>query len=52
MGFFGSLLQAAVDTATLPIAAAIDIVELGKNNRTGRQVDRIAEDLDDAIDAY
>lgn len=52
MGFFGSLLQAAVDTATLPIVAAIDVVELGKNNRTGRHVDKIAEALDDAIDSY
>ena len=49
MSFFGSMLQAAVDTVVLPIAAAVDIVELGKNHRTSRQVDRVIENIEDAV---
>lgn len=51
MGLFGSLIQGVVNVAITPIAAAVDIVELGKNNRTAKQFERVGENIDDALES-
>ena len=44
---FGDLLQAVVDTTTLPIAVTKDVITLGKEQETKRKVADIGEDLED-----
>lgn len=56
MSVFGKLGAAILETVTLPVAAAADIVTFGgvltdKNGTyTGSQVKRIVKDLEDAAD--
>lgn len=50
MSFLGSLAQAVVDVVAVPVAAVIDVAEMGKNDRTRKQVEKVQEDLSDAID--
>lgn len=41
MGFFSGLVQAVVDTASMPIDVVKDICEGGENNRSGKKVKKI-----------
>jgi hypothetical protein len=49
MGFFSNIISAAVKTATLPVAAVVDVATLGKSNVTKELVEDIGEDLGDAF---
>lgn len=56
MSIFGKLLKTAVDVATLPVAAAADIVTLGgeltnrRNTYTGDNARRVVDDLEEVYD--
>lgn len=53
---FGNLIGAAIETVTIPIAVAADVVTLGGalnekgETYTGSKIARIVEDLDDAAE--
>lgn len=54
MGFFGSMLSAAVKTLTIPVAVVKDVVNVAADEEpsaTERLVDSIVDDVDDAIDS-
>ena len=46
----GKLFRAAVETVTLPIAIAVDVVSLGQAQATKKKVDKIEENLDEVLE--
>lgn len=57
MGLLGGLIKTAVNIATLPVSAAVDILTAGEDNLTeknlkavGESVSEVAKDTSDIID--
>lgn len=55
MGFFGSILSAAVKTVLVPVAIVVDVVDVTISNKpsesvTGKVLSSIVEDIEDATD--
>lgn len=56
MSIFGSLLKTVIDTATLPLDVAKDVVTMGgvctdrNETYTGSKLKRIADDIEDVSD--
>ena len=53
-GILSSLTKAAVGVVTLPVSAVADVLEIGdiqpKGTHTGRNIDNIIQNLEDAAD--
>ena len=56
MSIFGSILKTVIDTATLPIEVAKDVVTLGgaatgeHQTYTGKRLEKLSDDLEDISD--
>ena len=55
MGFFGSILSAAVKTVLVPVAVVVDVADVlvsdePSDSVTGKLVTSIVEDIEDATD--
>ena len=48
MGFISGLAQAFVDTVSLPVDVAKDVVGAGENN-TAKKIEKIGEEIDEAL---
>lgn len=52
MGFFGSILKAAVKTVIIPAAVAVDVLDVvtgDEPKQTSNLIDSIEDDIDEAL---